>query len=97
MTPEQQKQLSKVVAFMENMKRYDKIPLDVDRAITRRVARKVQSLKVSAKGANTEDVTAVTSVNFGGGTTTSTPVLNDPDGFLEVQVNGTVYYIPYYS
>lgn len=77
------------------------IPLEVDRAFRARLGLEdlasldyVNGLAipaVSAKGADTEDV----SVNEAGAGTYA--VMGDPDGFLEVPIAGTTYYVPYFE
>lgn len=67
------------------------IPLEIDRSFRDRFGDIVASLSVSSKGVNTEDQ----SVNEGGSATYS--VMGDPDGFLQITINGTIYYIPYFS
>lgn len=37
MTPEEKKQLKEVYDFMQNMKRFDRIPLDVKQSLTRKL------------------------------------------------------------
>lgn len=54
-------------------------------------AGEVNVLSVSSKGASTEDQ----AINEGGVATYN--VMGDPDGFLEVEINQTIYYIPYFS
>lgn len=39
MTPEQERKLNEVVAFMKQLKRYDTIPLDVERGFAYRLKR----------------------------------------------------------
>ena len=64
------------------------IPYDIDQAFQQRIGDK--TLKVSTKGVNTEDQ----AVNEGGVATYD--VLGDPDGFLQITIANTIYYLPYY-
>jgi hypothetical protein len=48
-------------------------------------------LSTSSKGATTENKT----VNESG--SDSYAVMDKPDGFLEVSINGTIYYLPYFG
>ena len=77
---------------IKNLKADSTIPYDVDQAFRKRLAISTFTpFVVSAKGASTEDV----SVNEGGAS--SYAVMNDPDGFLEVTIANTVYYVPYFD
>lgn len=73
------------------------IPWDIDQAFRNRLLGNVKDITVSSKGASTEDITAVTSVDFVGSSTTTDSVLGDPDAFLQVTISGTVYYIPVFT
>lgn len=66
------------------------IPFEVDRAFRDRF-KNILAISVSAKGASTEDQ----AVDEGGSATYS--VMGDPDGFLQVSIAGTIYYLPYFS
>lgn len=90
MTPEQFQKLDEVYTFMQNMKSFDSIPVEVDKALRRRLLSSIAQLAVSTKGLDTEDQ----AVDEGGAATYS--VLGDPDGFLEIAINGTIRYLPYY-
>lgn len=83
-------QLEEMWNFIQSLKNGATIPYEVDAAFRSRFSRGI-GLSVSAKGANTEDQ----AVNEAGSATFD--VLGDPDGFLEVSINGTVYYIPYFT
>lgn len=89
MNQEQERKLNELYDFMQKMKNSTTIPFDVAEAIKARNPR--TSLIVSSKGVDTEDVT----VNEAG--TGSYQVMNDPDGFLEIEISGTTYYIPYFG
>ena len=69
------------------------IPLNIDQALRSRLG----ALTTSTKGVDTEDVTVVSSVNFGAQTVGTTVVQNDPDIFLKVEVGGVTYHIPAYT
>lgn len=92
MTPEQDRQLKEVYEFMKSMKRFEKIPLDVQMALSRKLGiRDVPRISVSSKSATSEDVT----VNESGSSTYT--VLNDPVGFVKLtDLSGNTYDIPYY-
>ena len=90
MQPNERKKLDEVYAFMQSLKSSNSIPLEVDRALRDRLLGLAQ-LSVSTKGADTEDVT----VNEGGAATYA--VMNDPVGFLQTSINGTTYYVPYFT
>lgn len=65
------------------------IPFDIDQAFRARL-KSITGLSVSSKGVNTEDQ----AVNEAG--VAAYDVLGDPDGFLEINIGGTIYYLPYY-
>ena len=68
------------------------IPYEVEQAFRKRLAiSSYTPVVVSAKGANSEDV----SVNEGG--VASYSVMNDPVGFLQVTIASNVYYIPFFN
>lgn len=73
-----------------------RIPYEVDRAFRERFS-DIIGLTVSSKSINSEDVTVVTSVNFGAQTTGTGVVLDDPDAWLQVTLAGIPYYIPAYT
>ena len=79
-------------AWKASLEASHSVPLDVQRALKVRIG-----LSKSGKGVDTEDVTVVSSVNFGAQTTGTTVVLDDPDIFLEVNIEGIIYYIPAYT
>lgn len=89
MTPEQETKLNELYTFMKNMKASFSLPLDVDRALVGRSF--VKGLKKSTKAANSEDIT----VNEGGAAVHT--VLDNPNGYLEVSIDGVVYYLPYFT
>lgn len=88
---EQEKQsLQELLNWKKSLERSSSIPLNIDQALTGRGFTKTV-LKLSTKGVDTEDVT----VNESGAA--SYAVMNDPDGFLEVFINDTTYYLPYFT
>lgn len=90
MTPEQERKLNEVYEFVQSMRAAGTLPYEVEQALRTRFDGGL-GLTVSTKGVDTEDVT----VNEGG--SSSYAVMNDPDGFLQVTINGTLYYIPIFT
>ena len=88
MTPQQIRQIVRE-EITNTLGRYDRIPLDVEKAFDRRL--RSGNLIISSKGATTENQ----SVDEAGASTYS--VLKAPDGFLEITINKTKYYLPYYG
>lgn len=88
-------QLKKEIEELQNWKKQletsHSIPLNVDQAFRARLSNLVNTITVSTKGVDTEDVT----VDENGVAIYS--VMNDPDGFLQVTVGGAVYYLPYFT
>lgn len=93
------RRLEKVERELADFKRFDRLPFGADRAMTRRITKNLdqQPIRLSAKTTNSEDVTVVTGVNFGAQSTTTTAVLNDPNGFLEIELGGVMYYLPFFT
>jgi hypothetical protein len=90
MTPETlNNRINELQAELDLLKSAHSIPFEIENAFRERL--EGNSIAVSSKGADTEDV----SVDEGGISTYS--VLNDPDIFLEVMINGTTYYIPAFT
>jgi hypothetical protein len=87
MTPEQQKE---IYEWYKNMQSASTIPLSTDQAITGRFLQGV-NLTVSAKGTDTEDQ----AVSEGGSALYNVP--REYDGFLQITINGTIYYIGIYT
>lgn len=84
-------QMEGINTFIQSLKASTTIPFEVDRAFRDRF-RDILTLSVSSsKTADSEDVT----VNEGG--SSSYAVMNDPVGFLEFTIAGTVYYVPYFN
>lgn len=90
MTPEQEQKLNKVFEWFEQMQKSSAIPRSTEMALRERLKGIGSTLIVSTKGVDTEDVT----VNESG--SASYAVMNDPVGFLQVTINNTIYYIPYF-
>lgn len=88
MTPEEKAQFEEMKQFIENLKKSESIPRDVETAFLERLP---VGLALSSKSASSENKT----VNESGSTTYS--VLLPPDGFLQIRVNGTLYYIPTFT
>lgn len=72
-------------ALIQSMQHLHTAPQDFRKALTD------AGLSVSSKGASTEDQ----AVNEGGAAAYA--VMGDPDGFLQVTIAGTIYYVPYFS
>lgn len=89
MTPEERQKLNEVYDFMKSMEVGARIPFAVGEAINSRIS--VRQLEISSKDADSEDII----IDEAGASTKN--VLNDPDGFLEINIDGTIYYIPYYG
>lgn len=85
--------LTKKISALESV---TTIPHEVDRAFRQRF-KDIAGLSLSEKSTDSEDVTVVDSVNFGTSSTTTTAVLNDPDAWLQLTLNGIPYYIPTYT
>lgn len=83
------KRIEELEKFVENMQASFSLPLDVDRALVGRSF--VKGLKKSTKAADSEDITINES---GSGVKT---VLDNPNGYLEVSIDGVMYYIPYFA
>lgn len=82
-------QLKELKQEFEKLTASSTIPYDVEQAFRTRLDD--LSLKVSSKSSSSENQ----AVNEGGGA--SYNVLKNPDGFLELQKDSQVYYIPYFS
>jgi hypothetical protein len=87
MTPEER--ILKLENEMQAMKNMATFPFEVENAIRNRLS--VQGIDTSTKSATSENK----SVNEGGASTYS--VMDKPDGFVEVQVRGTIIYLPYFN
>lgn len=90
MTPEQETKLNEVYDFVQSLKNSTTIPLEVDTAFRERLT-SISGLVVSGKTASSEDV----SINEGG--LALHTVLDDPVGFLQIDIGSATYYLPYYA
>jgi hypothetical protein len=90
MTPEEKRELEELKAWKKSLEASSTIPLNIDQSFRTRFP-KGSVFTVSTKGVDTEDV----SVNEAG--IAAYAVMNDPDGFLQVTVAGTIYYVPYFT
>lgn len=99
MNEEEKRQFNSLMEKVKNLEQENKklranstIPYSVEQAFRVRLGDLGDDeLAVSTKGANSENQ----AVNEGGLATYD--VLGDPVGFLEVDLGGTVYYLPYYN
>lgn len=90
MTPEQEQKLNEVYDFIQSLKANATIPIEVDAAFRTRLAANL-GMETSAKSIGSENQL----VNEAGSGTYS--VLTTPDIFLEIDINGTTYYIPAFT
>jgi len=97
MNPEEKRQLEELIQFKKNLESSRSIPLNIDQSFRARFINSLGALTVSAKGTDTEDVTVISSVNFGAQTVGTTVVMDDADAFLQITINGTVYYVPVFT
>lgn len=94
MTPELKNLQDQITALQEQFNSLNNnatIPFDIGEAIKTRVLLEAGIPQTSSKGATSENQ----AVNEGGAGTYS--VLKAPDGFVQVTLGGTLYYLPYYS
>ena len=87
---ERDNKINELYAFMQNLSQASSVPFSVEGALKERIGKAI-GLSLSLKGADTEDV----AVNEAGSSSYS--VMGDPTGFLEVNIGGIVYYVPYFS
>lgn len=87
-------ELEKKILALENWKKSlensQSIPLNVNQAFARRLTGNL-GLSSSSKSNSSENQ----AVNEGGAATYN--VLKSPDGFLQITIDGTTYYIPYFG
>lgn len=76
---------------LDMLKSNSTIPNDIGEAMKARVLTDVNPVAISSKSSTSENQ----AVNESGASSYS--VLKAPDGFLETTINGTTYYIPYFS
>ncbi len=82
---------------VNSLKANTTIPLDIAEAFKVRILNGNQFLSLSSKSASSENIAAVTAVDFVGQTVTTNTVLDNPDGFLQIKIRGVNYYLPYFS
>jgi uncharacterized protein YigA (DUF484 family) len=93
-----QEQINKLQEEINKLKSTTSIPFEVDNAFRDRFGiADFAKIVVSSKSATSENVTAVTSVDFLGESTLTNTVLDNPDIYLQVMLNGTMYYFPAYT
>lgn len=87
---ELQNEINELKEWKRQMESSHSIPLNIDQAFRARFL-SASNIATSSKGATTENH----AVNESGSSSYS--VLGIPDGFIQVTISGTIYYIPYYS
>ena len=87
------RELEEIKAWKKALEASRSIPLNIDQAFRERFT----NLKESNRAANSNDITAVTSVNFVAETVTTSSVLDNPQGFFEVRTNNRIRYIAYFE
>lgn len=90
MTPEQEKNLNDLLQWKKLLESSNTIPLNIHQAFTSRFA-KALNIVTSAKSSTSENQ----AVNEGGVATYS--VMTTPDGFLQITIGETIYYIPIFT
>ena len=92
MTPEQQKQLTDLVEWKKSLETSSTIPLNIDQSFRERFTSDLTgTMTTSGKGATSDNQ----NVNEGGVAAYS--VLKAPDAFIQVNLNGPIYYIPVFT
>ncbi|MCK9370984.1 hypothetical protein M0R04_13825 [Candidatus Dojkabacteria bacterium] len=90
--------INKLEKEIQDLKSFATIPFLVEGAFRERLGiNLISPLIISSKVVSSENITAVTSVDFVGQSVGTNSVLDNPDGFLQVIVSGTTYYIPVYT
>lgn len=84
-----QKEIEELKSWKKSLENASSIPLAIDQSFRKRFS--VSTPIVSSKGATTENQ----AVDEGGSATFS--VLKAPDGFLQMTIGTTVYYIPIFT
>lgn len=99
MTLEQALQrIEQLEAFCKSLQSASTIPFQVDAAFRARFLANQQIIKKSSKSASSENISAVTSINFVASTYGTNSVLDNPDEFIEVKLtDGTTAYIPAFT
>jgi len=89
MTPQERQQLNDLQAWKQSMESAATIPLSVDQAFKARFS--IVPVTTSAKSATSESQ----AVNESG--SASYGVLSNPNGFLQLTIGSSIYYIPYFT
>lgn len=98
MNPDHEKRIEELEREIQSLKSFTTIPFDVDKAFRARLGiDNLSSVRESVKVVASENVAAITNIDFGTQSTETNTVLDNPDIFLEVTVNGTVYYLPAFT
>lgn len=85
------KEIEELKAWKTSMEASHSIPLNIDQALRDRLNLTSGSLALSTKDSNSED----RAVNEGGVAIYN--VITEPVGFLQIEISGTIYYLPYYG
>lgn len=88
---ELRQQLKELQDWKASLERSSTIPLNIDQSFRGRFIKSLSNLAKSSKSSTSENQ----AVNEAGSATYS--VLGDPDGFLEITIDGVLYYIPYFQ
>ena len=75
--------------WKKSLERDSTIPINIDQSFRARFAG--DDLILSTKSSSSENQ----AVDEGGAATYN--VLKSPDGFLEIEISGTIYYLPYFT
>ncbi len=92
--------VAKLEEFTVSLTGNSTIPYPVGEAMKERILPDVPIVELvsnAEKAASSEDITAVTSVNFGAQTVGTNTVLDNPNGWLKVTFANVAYYIPYFT
>lgn len=93
-----QRKVEELERFIVSLQASHSIPLNVDRALRTRLSLgesgSGNSLVVSGKSSSSENVAQ--SVNEAGAATYTINYVNQYDGFLQITIGATIYYLPYY-
>lgn len=86
-------QIAELKAQLDALKNNATIPFDIGEAMKARILQDAGVASTSTKLSSSEDVSVVVSL----APTVTAPVLNTPDGFLQITLLSNIYYIPYYT
>lgn len=89
MTPEQEQKLNEVYEVIQQLRSASALPFDIREALSDALVG--SSLSTSSKVSTSENQ----AVDEAGSGTYS--VLKPPDGFLQISIDGTTYYLPMYT